>query len=100
MEDVPFQPWARDLFMERLKSEGTLDPITVCKPTGVPAIATIPLPFKIVQTPELVVILQEENTDYRQIFLDGRKVLKDPEPRWMGYSSGSAAATPATSRST
>ena len=88
MEDVPFQPWARELFMERLQSEGKLDPIAQCKPTGVPGIATIPAPLKIVQTPELVVILHEENTDFRQIFLDGRKLLKDPEPRWMGYSRG------------
>jgi hypothetical protein len=25
---------------------------------------------------------------FRQIFLDGRKPVKDPEPRFMGYSSG------------
>lgn len=88
MEEVPFQPWARELFMERLRTEGKLDPISMCKPTGVPGIATIPLPFKVVQTPELVLILHEENTAFRQIFLDGRKPLKEPEPRWMGYSSG------------
>jgi hypothetical protein len=33
-------------------------------------------------------ILYEENTVFRQIFLDGRRPVKDPEPRFMGYSTG------------
>jgi hypothetical protein len=87
-EEVPFQPWARSLFMQRLASEGKEDPITRCQPTGTPAIGTIPLPYKIVQTPRLIVILYEENTVFRQIFLDGRQLPRDAEPRWMGYSVG------------
>ncbi len=30
----------------------------------------------------------ESNTDFRQVFLDGRKPVEDPLPRWMGYSTG------------
>ena len=45
-------------------------------------------PYKIVQTPELIVVLYEAATMFRQIFLDGRQLPKDPQPSWMGYSVG------------
>jgi hypothetical protein len=86
--EAPFQPWARALFNERLKNQGKDDPVAHCQPTGVPAVGTVPLPYKVIQTPRLIVILYEENTVFRQIFLDGRKLSPDPEPRWMGYSVG------------
>jgi hypothetical protein len=87
-EEVPFQPWAADLFRQRLQNEGKDSPNAHCQPTGVPELNSIPLPYKIVQDPRRVIILYEENSVFRQIFLDGRKPVKDPEPRWMGYSSG------------
>jgi hypothetical protein len=87
-DEVPFQPWAKTLFMQRLQSQGKESPSAHCKPTGVPAINSIPLPFKIVQTPKLVLLLYEENTTFRQVFLDGRQPVKDAEPRWLGYSTG------------
>src|SRR5204863_9563671 len=59
-----------------------------CKPTGVPAINTSPIPYKIVQTPQLILILYEDGVQFRQIFMDGRQPVKDAEPRWMGYSTG------------
>ena len=33
-------------------------------------------------------MLHESRTIYRQIFTDGRKLPKDPQPTWMGYSIG------------
>jgi hypothetical protein len=46
-----------------------------------------PFPFKIVQTPALVVILFEGNThSYRQLFMDGRGHPEDLDPSWMGDS--------------
>jgi hypothetical protein len=42
---------------------------------------------KIVQTPALIVILAED-LEYRQIFLDGRELPREPNPAWMGYSVG------------
>jgi len=44
--------------------------------------------MKIVQTPNLVVVLYEYETIFRQIFLDGRALPQDPNPTWMGYSVG------------
>jgi hypothetical protein len=87
-DEVPFQPWAKTLFMQRLQSQGKESPTARCKPTGVPAINSVPLPFKIVQTPKLMLLLYEENTTFRQVFLDGRQPVKDAEPRWLGYSAG------------
>jgi len=46
------------------------------------------LPFKILTLSGLVVILYEEKTTYRQIFMDGRPLPKDPNPTWSGYSIG------------
>jgi hypothetical protein len=87
-ETVPMQPWAAELLQERLAAGGTIDPIAHCKPSGVPIVNTVPLPLKIVQSDELILILYEENTVFRQIFLDGRKPVEDAVPRWMGYSTG------------
>ena len=48
----------------------------------------VPYPFKIVETPGLVLILYEAIHSYRQIFTDGRSLPKDPNPSWFGYSVG------------
>ena len=45
-------------------------------------------PFKIVQTPGLIAILYELDNNYRQIYMDGRSLPKDPNPSWGGYSIG------------
>jgi hypothetical protein len=86
-EDVPIQPWAAELLGTRLRT-GQEAPMAYCKPTGVPLVNSIVLPYKIVQTPSLVLVLYEENTVFRQIFLDGRKPVEGAVPRWMGYSTG------------
>ncbi|HYR85481.1 MAG TPA: hypothetical protein VE422_15445 [Terriglobia bacterium] len=87
-EEAQLHPWAEALFKQRLQNEGKDSPGARCHPTGMPQLDSIPLPYKIVQTPRLIMILYEENTVFRQIFLDGRAPVKDPEPRWMGYSTG------------
>ena len=50
----------------------------------------MPHPFKVVQTPTLVVLLYETSTNqtFRQVFLDGRPLPADPQPTWLGYSIG------------
>ena len=44
--------------------------------------------MKIVRTPNLVMVLYEYETIYRQIFTDGRGRPEDSNPTWMGYSFG------------
>ncbi|HUI77586.1 MAG TPA: hypothetical protein VLY24_06705, partial [Bryobacteraceae bacterium] len=93
-DEVVLQPWAKALQAER---EGKLhqdDPLSRCMPPGVPRInmstPDAPHPFKIVQTPTLVVLLYETSTNstFRQVFLDGRPLPTDPQPTWLGYSTG------------
>ena len=81
------QPWAAALSRKRLEDFGKDDPeITGCLPGGPRHITRGGL-SKIIQTPSLIVILFED-LSYRQIFLDGRSLPRDPNPNWMGYSVG------------
>jgi hypothetical protein len=58
-----------------------------CLPAG-PPFAMFIAPFKILQTREEMIIVFELHDPPRQIYLDARALPKDPEPSWMGYSSG------------
>lgn len=64
------------------------DPGISCLPRVVPMMDTAPSPFKIVQTPGLILMLAEEDNNFRQVFTDGRKHPPDPQPSWLGYSVG------------
>lgn len=86
--EVPYQPWAAQLFQERQANKMRDNPMIKCLPAGVPRLDAYVHPYKIVQTADLVVILYESQTIFRQIFTDGRSHPKDPEPSWLGYSVG------------
>jgi hypothetical protein len=85
--DIPWQPAAKALFQERTVNNQLENPESRCLPRGVPKADAFDI-HKIVQMPGLVVILYEYQTTFRQIFLDGRELPKDPNPTWMGYSVG------------
>jgi hypothetical protein len=88
-KDVPFQPWAAELYAKRAASLAVDRPSGRCIPHGVPDQVAVPgYPFKILQLPGLIVFLYEEMTHFRQIFTDGRPLPKDPNPAWLGYSIG------------
>ena len=77
-------PWAQKLVDDREKNLHNDDLLVQCLPEGVPRINMsasrgMPHPFKIVQTPSLVVLLYETSgkQTFRQIFLDGRPLPKD-----------------------
>ena len=84
-EEGLFQPWAATLYKQRQPKD---DPTTRCQPVSVPALDAYPSPFKIIQTPKLIIVLHESNVNFRQIFLDGRRQPRDAQPTWMGYSVG------------
>ncbi len=84
---LPYLPWAADLMKQRRAEFGLGDPSSVCLPLGLVKVHTAPFPRKIVQTPDLLLILSERDTTFRQIFLDGRALPEDPNPSWNGYSS-------------
>ena len=58
-----------------------------CLPMNIAGLAAAQ-PFKIFSNRGVVVILYEVQTTYRQIFMDGRELPKDPNPAWRGYSVG------------
>jgi len=87
--EVPMHPWAAAVYKERLDSLGWDKPQVRCMPHGVPdAMLVAGIPFKIVQTPGITIVLYEEFNQYRQIFTDGRALPVDPNPTWFGYSIG------------
>ena len=80
------QPWAEALVQRRLEDLGTDHMSHLCLPWG-PNYSTSQRRAKVVQTPGLILILDEDLT-YRQIYLDGRQLETNPNPSWMGYSVG------------
>src|SRR5438094_351049 len=87
--EAPFQPWAAALYKERADALGKGRPSERCIPHGIPdGMLVRNSPFKIVQTPGVVVILYEEFNHYRQIFTDGRGFPPETNPSWFGYSIG------------
>ena len=86
--ELPFQPWAEELYKHRRETQSKDDPTGWCVPGGVPRSDAVPYPFKILQTPGMVAILYEAVHSFRQIFMDGRAHPKDVNPTWYGHSVG------------
>jgi hypothetical protein len=83
------QPWAAAVYKQREADfRRDTDGINCLPPGPKAAIGVGNMPVKIVQTPELIVILHEYQTVFRQIFVDGRALPEDANPTWMGYSVG------------
>jgi hypothetical protein len=87
-DGLPFQPWAAELHRQRVASNSKDNPDAHCLPLGVMQLHTHGQPRKMIQTPDVIIILYEANGGIRQIFTDGRPLPKDPEPWWFGYSVG------------
>jgi hypothetical protein len=87
-EGLPLQPWAADLVKKRMADNSKDNPDAHCLPMGFMQFHNHPQFRKIIQTPGVVVIIYEANYGLRQIFMDGRRAAKDPEPWWYGYSLG------------
>ncbi|PWU11367.1 MAG: hypothetical protein C5B51_02710 [Terriglobia bacterium] len=84
----PFHPQAAALFKQRLQGSGPKPP-TLCAPPSLPAVDLVPVPFKFVPTPGVLMMLYEGDSNFfRQIYTDGRKLPDDPQPSWLGYSVG------------
>jgi hypothetical protein len=84
-DGLPYQPWAK----ERIATKGPADdPYSRCLTPGGPRMHLLPTMKKFVQTPGLLLLLNEYNVSFRQVFLDGRPLPIDPQPTWNGYSVG------------
>ena len=84
---LPYQPWQLPIVKERTANEAIDDPHIRCLPDNFLRAYGLPHLLKFVHTPQLLVVLNEMNAGYRQVFTDGRPLPKDPNPTWQGYSS-------------
>ena len=64
------------------------DPHLRCDPPGVPRVYLFGGPVEFIQTSNRLFIFYEEGHYWREIWMDGRALPKDPDPRYMGYSVG------------
>jgi hypothetical protein len=88
-EGLPFTPWAADLVKKRRADNQKDNPDALCLPMGLMQFHTHGQPRKIVQTPDIMVMIFEPNYGLRTIFTDGRPLPdNDPNPWWYGYSIG------------
>ena len=84
---LPYQPWLAAQVKEHRANNAKNDPHVRCLPLNFIRAYGMPHLLKFVQTPGLLVTLNEWNAGYRQVFTDGRPLPEDPNPSWQGYSS-------------
>lgn len=85
---LPYQPWLAAMVKERTANKASGDPHVQCLPDNFLRAYQLPHALKFVHSPGLLVVLNEMNAGYRQVFTDGRPLPQDPTPNWQGYSSG------------
>ena len=84
---LPYQPWLAALVQKRTANQALDDPHIRCLPDTFLRAYGLPHYLKFVHTPNLLVMLNEMNGLYRQVFSDGRPLPNDPNPSWQGYST-------------
>jgi hypothetical protein len=84
---LPYQPWLVPIVKERTGNEAIDDPHIRCLPDNFLRAYGLPHLLKFVHSPNLLIVLNEMNAGYRQVFTDARPLPKDPNPSWQGYSS-------------
>ena len=81
-----FQPWAQEVYDQRVRTQLKDSPNARCLPPGLPNMEFDE--HKIIQTQSEIAVLYSPRTMFREVFLDGRELPKDPNPSWLGYSVG------------
>jgi hypothetical protein len=96
---LPLRPWAAELLRSRKEQNSKDNPDAHCLPMGLMQFHEHPQPRKIVQTPDLIVILYEGNSGIRQIFTDGRPLPGGSTTARCGSTSPSTIPRRTPSRS-
>ncbi len=78
--EVPLTPWGQQVYQQRIDTNGKDHPGRQCLPSGIPEKNHIPDGLKGGPPPELLIFLYEPRTIYRQVFMDGRPLQKNPQP--------------------
>ena len=84
---LPYQSWQLPIVKKRTENLAIEDPHIRCLPDFFLRAYGLPHMLKWVHTPDLLVMLNEMNAGYRQIFTDARALPDSPAPAWQGYSS-------------
>jgi len=84
---LPYQPWQLPIVKKRTENLAIDDPHIRCLPDFFLRAYGLPHMLKFVHTPDLLVMLNEMNAGYRQVFTDARALPEEPTPSWQGYSS-------------
>lgn len=87
-EDGLMRPETAAITQQHMAGRAKDIPSTRCLPFGLPLMDAAPFPIKITQAQGEIILLYEHDTQFRQVFLDGRKLPADPLPSWLGYSVG------------
>jgi hypothetical protein len=95
----PRTAWAQGLFQSRMTGRESKekagvppafgnDPIMECNPYGFPRVLFYTDPVEFFNAPGRLVMFFQGQRVIREVWLDGRELPKDPDPRWLGYSVG------------
>ncbi len=84
---LPYQDWLKPIVAERTENLALDDPHIRCLPDNFLRAYGLPHLLKFVHSDDLLVVLNEMNAGYRQVFTDARPLPEDPSPSWQGYSS-------------
>ena len=91
IENVPFQPWAREMWNYRRSKDDRDSPHARCKPSAGPRQIGTAYGFELVDLPEIKQVLIFDiggpNT-WRTVYMDGRKHPANLEPSFYGHSIG------------
>lgn len=88
---IPFQPWAKELFAYRRLNTDRDSPHARCKPSAGPRQIQTAYGFEMVEFPELKQMIVFEiggPHSYRIIHMDGRAHPANLEPSYYGHSTG------------
>lgn len=91
IEEVPFKPWARELYEERRENPHRDDPHARCKPSGGPRMFHTPYGFEVLDlsdTGQIIFLSVGAPHSWKVVYMDGRPHPEDPEPSWYGHSIG------------
>ena len=89
LDQIPFQPWARKLYEDRLSHQ--LEPHARCKPSGSVRQMQTPYGVEIVELPELQRVYLFDiggPHSYREVYMDGRSHPHDVLRSAYGHSIG------------
>jgi hypothetical protein len=86
-DGLPYQPWLVPIVEERTANLAIGDPHIRCLPDNFLRAYGLPHLLKFVHKPDILIVLNEMNAGYRQVFTDARPLPEDPSPSWQGYSS-------------